>query len=185
MNYLNARIRSLRSHLTLIYEDLRESLAQWKLSRFGYRVLGGIPRAPRRQSTQAQGWETPVDDRALSQRILGHVDACVTLQRYAKELDICPDVLPAFREQAREADELASAISHIPDWEESSQLSRAHWALTRYWSSAWTNGGVSDSEYRCTLKGAALFLKQRAEHAFAPTVDISELQESAPRGRTS
>ena len=169
MNYVNARIRSLRSHAVQWVEDIRGALSKWKLSRASRRVLGEIPRVAPRIGLKYRD----LDEQELALRILRHVDECVALQRYARELEICPDVLPAFRQQAHEADELAFVLSLFPRLSECPQLSRAHRALTRYWTSAWTGGGVSDSEYRCTLKGAALYLRQHAEPV-GPTVDLAE-----------
>ncbi len=170
MNYVNARFRTLRSHAAQWVDAFRETVSKWKLGRVSRRVLGEIPRATPRLGLKYQ----ELDEQELALRILQHVDECVSLQRYARELEICPDVLPAFREQAHTADELAFMLSLIPRMNECPQLARAHRALTRYWTNAWTGGGVSDSEYRCTLKGAALYLRQHVEPV-GPTVDLAEM----------
>ena len=173
MNYLNVRLRSLRNLAAAMFNDLRETVTHWQLGRVGQRALGGIPRPSRQRGREFHDAELDLDGPALASRILRHVDACVLLQTYARELDICPDALPAFRELAREADELAFTLALIPNFDEISQIARAHAALTDYWSSAWASG-VSDSEYRCTLKGAALFLRQQGDEAPRVTLNIAD-----------
>jgi hypothetical protein len=80
------------------------------------------------------------------------------------------DKLPETKALMADAKWLASQLLLIPRLERIEPLKRAHHALTAHWQSLWSNGGISDSNYRGSLKGAMLYLelhdKARAAASF-------------------
>jgi hypothetical protein len=65
---------------------------------------------------------------------------------------------------ASEARSLAFELSHLSDFAFNPVLREASQTLLRHWKCGWTNGGISEGQYRFALKSVALYLRdaQRA-----------------------
>jgi len=67
--------------------------------------------------------------------------------------------LPEVRRLMADAKDLARRISAVPEYELCEPLGRARAALIEHWRTLWSNGGISEPDYRATLKGAVRFLE--------------------------
>ena len=68
-------------------------------------------------------------------------------------------MLPEVRRLMADAKDLARQLSEVPECELCEPLGRARAALIEHWRSLWSNGGISERDYRATLKSAILFLE--------------------------
>ncbi|MGD0090461.1 MAG: hypothetical protein ABSE73_11125 [Planctomycetota bacterium] len=101
-------------------------------------------------------------DANLAAHLRRHLDAYADLQMYLK-MGAPIDKLPETRQLVSDAEELEAQLALLPQYP---PLVMAREALRGHWRDLWTNGGVSETEYRARLKAALLFIEDyRAEGA--------------------
>lgn len=70
------------------------------------------------------------------------------------------DRLPQARKVCEDARNLAFEISLIPNFQDAVPLATVQRVLVEHWRAHWTTNGISEGEYRISIKVAILFLRQ-------------------------
>ena len=134
--------------------------------------------APPRLDRQACGSEE------LEQQLWKHLSDFANVQSGLR-LHTPGERLRQIRKVTEDARSLAFEISLIPNYRDSFPLVRAQETLVDYWRSSWATRGISECEYRTSLKAAILFLRQGMTNTgFAEPLDLSCSEFCAHTGGT-
>lgn len=95
---------------------------------------------------------------ALPQRLRQHLNDFLDLDNSLSGLNVHCDRVPTAHKLAEEARNIALELSLAPDFDENPVLRRAHDTLLTYWHSLWSNGGITQAQYRLAIKSVLVYI---------------------------